>query len=188
MTTTATMGLLLAAGRGTRFGPGNKLLADWGGVPVVVAAATALRRAVDGPWVAVIRDARVGALLPGFRLLRMFGADEDMSASLARGFVHASEHGAERVLVALGDMPAVPVTHLTRLMRSCTDSHPAASGHDARPGVPACIPRRLFPIAMAVKGNIGARRLLAGHAPIILPLSAAARRDIDRPADLRPGR
>ena len=182
----AVMGLLLAAGQGTRFGPGNKLLADWKGRPVVAAAALALRRAVDGPCLAVVRDARVAALLPGFTILRMTGPAEDMAASLARGIAHAAELRAARVLVVLGDMPCVPVTHLMRLIRAATDSRPAASGHDGRPGVPACLPARLFPAALAASGDMGARRLLSAAGALTIPLAPAARHDIDRPRDLRP--
>ncbi|MCQ0971909.1 nucleotidyltransferase family protein [Paracoccus sp. TK19116] len=188
MTTTsgpAVMGLLLAAGQGTRFGSGNKLLADWDGRPVVTAAALALRRAVDGPCVAVVRDARVAALLPGFIILRMTGPAQDMAASLHRGIAHAAEIQAGRALVVLGDMPCVPVTHLMRLVRCATDSRPAASGHDGRPGVPACLPARLFSTALAASGDMGARRLLTDAGALTIPLAPRARHDIDRPEDLR---
>ena len=180
----AVMGLLLAAGRGTRFGPGNKLLADWRGRPLVTAAALALRRAVDGPCIAVVRDARVAALLPGFTILHMTGPVEEMAASLQRGIAYASDARAARVLVALGDMPCVPVTHLMRLIRAATDSRPAASGHDGRPGVPACLPARIYPAALAAAGDMGARRLLTAHGAVTIPLAPGARHDIDRPGDL----
>lgn len=178
-----TAGVLLAAGHGRRFGAGNKLLADWRGAPVVVHAADALRRAVtDGQLVAVVRDRRVAALLPDFRIVTADGT-ETMSDSLRLGLAAVR---ADRALIVLGDMPAVPPAHLAALLRACGPGRAAASAHPApdgsRPGVPACLPRAMFAAAARVRGDRGARNLLAGAA--LVPLPSGAGHDIDRPGDL----
>ena len=175
-------GILLAAGHGRRFGQGNKLLADWRGMPVVVHAARALRGAAPDQLIAVVRDARVAALLPGFRIV-MAAEAEAMSDSLRLGLAAAQ---ADKALIVLGDMPAVPPAHLAALVRACTPARAAASGWPApdrpRPGVPACLPRAMFAAATRIEGDQGARDLLAGAALVALPDGAG--RDIDRPEDL----
>lgn len=180
--TTAVAGILLAAGHGRRFGAGNKLLAGWHGAPVVVHAAAALRQAGAAQLIAVVRDARVAALLPGFRIV-MVGAAETMSDSLRLGLAAAQ---ADKALIALGDMPAVPPAHLVALIRACTPDGPAASAYPAagepRPGVPACLPSAMFASAARIEGDQGARHLLRGAR--LIPLPPGAARDIDRPEDL----
>ena len=85
--TKAVVGILLAAGRGTRFG-GDKLLAPLAGECV---GATACRRLLVAlPYVvAVVRsdDAALAAALgaAGARIIRCADADDGMGASLACG-------------------------------------------------------------------------------------------------------
>ncbi|MDO5370718.1 nucleotidyltransferase family protein [Paracoccus sp. (in: a-proteobacteria)] len=182
MTAPEIAGILLAAGHGRRFGAGNKLLADWRGAPVVVHAADALRQAGAAQLIAVLRDRRVAALLPGFRVV-MADSAETMSDSLRLGLAAAQ---GDRALIALGDMPAVPPAHLAALIRACTPYRAAASAYPApegpRAGVPACLPRSLFAAAARIKGDQGARHLLTGAR--LIPLPPGAGHDIDRPKDL----
>jgi len=179
--TMATAGILLAAGYGRRFGPGNKLLADWHGTPVVLRAAAALRASGVATLVAVVRDRRVVSLLPDFRIVPA-DAGGTMADSLRLGL--AAVAGAEKALMVLGDMPAVPPGHLAALVRVCTADRPAASLHpDGHPGVPACLPRAMFAAAAGLEGDAGARGLLADATTI--PLPPDADHDIDCPEDLR---
>lgn len=186
--TPAVSGILLAAGHGRRFGAGNKLLADWRGAPVIVHAAKALRQAL-GPrrLIAVVRDPRVAALLPGFRIV-MAGEAETMSDSLRLGLAAATDTDtdAASALIALGDMPAVPPAHLSALVRACTPGRAAASGYitaaGPHTGVPACLPRSMFGDAIHIQGDVGARALLRGAT--LVPLPPGAQHDIDRAEDL----
>lgn len=182
MMASGVAGILLAAGHGRRFGQGNKLLADWHGTPVVVHAAQALRGAAPDQLIAVVRDARVAALLPGFRIV-MAREAESMSDSLRLGLAAAQ---ADKALIVLGDMPAVPPAHLAALVRACAPDRAAASAWHApdklRPGVPACLPRAMFAAARRIRGDQGARELLADAT--LLPLPEGAGQDIDRPEDL----
>lgn len=182
MTAPQVAGILLAAGHGRRFGAGNKLLADWHGAPVVVHAADALRRIGAAQLIAVLRDRRVAALLPGFRIV-MADSAESMSDSLRLGLAAAQ---GDRALVVLGDMPAVPSVHLAALIRACTPDLAAASAYVApdgpRAGVPACLPRAMFAAAAEIQGDRGARHLLTGAR--LIPLPPGAAHDIDRPEDL----
>ncbi|RMD92487.1 MAG: nucleotidyltransferase family protein, partial [Alphaproteobacteria bacterium] len=65
-----TVGILLAAGASRRFGDADKLLAEARGRPLVSHAARALADVLP-ERVAVVSSAEVGAVLAGFRLVRI---------------------------------------------------------------------------------------------------------------------
>src|SRR5690606_15453558 len=71
-----TAGVLLAAGHSRRWGPGNKLLAEWNGLPLAAHAAKALAAARVDLRAAVVRDSAVAALLGGLTLLPPDGDDQ----------------------------------------------------------------------------------------------------------------
>ena len=178
------VGLLLAAGHGRRFGGGCKLAALDRGRPVLAWAADALRGVALDARLAVIRNPALAPMLDGFALVAPDGPDQ--SASLRAGVAAARRLGAARLLIALGDMPAITAAHLARLVDACTDDRPAATSHDGRPGVPACLPGGLMAALADAQGDRGAGPLLASMDPLCLALPAEALRDIDRPGDLRP--
>src|SRR6185295_14306639 len=99
------VGILLAAGRGLRFG-GDKLLADLSGESIGVVACRNLLAAVPGV-IAIVRpnDDALAAVLEatGARVIRCGNADQGMGASLACGV--QSTIGAKGWLVTLADMP-----------------------------------------------------------------------------------
>jgi len=184
------VGILLAAGRGTRFG-GAKLVAPLpgSGVPVAVAALKNLRAALPDV-IAVVRpdDDALAALLEGegARVIRAERADEGMGASLAAGVAAAAD--ANGWLVALADMPWIaPATH-ARVAAGLRDG--------ARIVAPQCNGRRGHPVGfaaalreelLALGGDEGARRVLQAHRDALTPIEvddAGVLRDVDRPGDL----
>lgn len=174
-------GVLLAAGHSRRWGPGNKLLAPWRGQVLVAWAGAILSRAPVDLRAAVIRDARVGALLPGLALLAPMG--EDQSASLRAAVAWAGERGAARLLVLLADMPALSDATIAALVEGCTGDRPWAVRHpDGRPGAPACFPAASFAALAGLRGDRGAGALLAGAVTVRPP--GAELIDLDRPQDL----
>ncbi|WP_348268168.1 nucleotidyltransferase family protein [Edaphobacter paludis] len=82
---------------------------------------------------------------------------EGMGASIRAG-VGACEGAAEGVLVMTCDQPAVTIGHLRLLMAG---REIKASRYAARKGVPAFFPQRYFEELMTLKGDVGARELLA---------------------------
>ena len=169
--------VLLAAGRGVRFG-GGKLAAELGGRALVLHAAGVLaglpfarRIAVVGPGVPA---------LGGLGFDAVFAAEgAPMSASLAAG-VRAAE-GARAVLIALGDMPLVPAAHLRALVAGF-DGDRIASSSGGRVMPPAIWGARHFPALMALQGDKGAAALLVGAPWVALPAGAAL--DVDTAEDL----
>lgn len=192
------VGVLLAAGRGSRFDPqgdADKLLAPCEGRPVVLAALEALAGAVDGV-VAVVRPGargeRIADLLrpAGCRVVVCERADEGMGASLACGAAAAQALGPAGVLVMLGDMPFVRADTVRRVAQALRSPETiAAAVWRGRRGHPAAFGAVHLPALAALSGDRGAAALLAsqptewveaGDPGVLL--------DVDSPLDLRPGR
>lgn len=185
------VGILLAAGSGSRFGSDKLLhpLAD--GRPLALAAAESLRDACDRT-LAVLRPGndRLAALLAeaGHAVLFAADADQGMGHSLAAG-VRATPEAAGW-LVALGDMPAVaPGT--CRLVADAVraGTSVAAPLHGGRRGHPVGFARHWYDDLAGLTGDAGARALLQrpGTEIRLLPTDdPGCLRDVDRPEDLLP--
>jgi CTP:molybdopterin cytidylyltransferase MocA len=176
-------GLLLAAGRSSRFGPANKLLAPFRGAPLVTHAAGALAALPLDHRLAVTADARVASLLPGFRIV---GADPAglQSDSLKAGLRAAGALGADLVLVALADMPLVTPDLLSAVLDAARGHGIAAAVDGDLVTPPAAFAADRFPALLALSGDRGAGALLRG-----LPSSARVPApgllaDIDTEGDL----
>jgi molybdenum cofactor cytidylyltransferase len=182
-------GVLLAAGASTRFGT-NKLIAPLpDGTPIAVAAARALRAAVE-ECVAVVRpgDRALAALLMTERLqvVECPRAGEGMGASLACGVGACA--GADAWLIALADMPFVRLHTIAQvaaaLRGGATLAAPLFAG---RRGHPVGFARRFGPALLALSGDAGARELVAQHHAELTALACddpGVVRDIDTHADL----
>jgi molybdenum cofactor cytidylyltransferase len=188
---TKVQGLLLAAGRGQRFGAEPKLLrplAD--GRPLVLHALQRLRDALRAPALVVLRsgDDTLAALLRehGAAVVVTSDAERGMGASLAAGARTVADDAA--VLVALGDMPAIaPSTYaavLHALRAGAAIVQPRCQG---LPGHPVGFAARWLPQLRALDGETGARPLLRAYAAQVTALpvdDAGCLLDIDTPHDL----
>lgn len=158
--------LILAAGRSTRFGAANKLLAEVDGAPMVVHALR-LAKAVGIPDPLIITGherAAVEAALAGEGVRFLHNPDyaAGLSTSLRAGIAALSpEVGA--AFVMLGDMPRVKPATLRAMMAALAEAPdaqaivPSFSGHW---GNPVLIRRSLFPALATLTGDQGARKLL----------------------------
>ncbi|MCA0407591.1 MAG: NTP transferase domain-containing protein, partial [Proteobacteria bacterium] len=164
--------LVLAAGRSTRFGSENKLLALLNGKPLVAHVVQAAQDAGLAPLVVTGHEAEmVGAVLPGLRSVHNPSYAEGMASSLRAG-VAALPETVGAALVMLGDMPKVKASTLEALKAAAKTPGikavvPAFAG---RRGNPVLLTRALFPSVMALHGDAGARKLLesAGDAVLVL--------------------
>jgi len=116
------------------------------------------------------------------------GWAEGMASSI-RAAVAAAERIAPSctaLLVTLADQPLVGRAELDRLLTAfrAGDGAPAASEYGGGIGAPAVIPRRLFAALAGLRGDRGARSVLAGEPVCGVALECAAR-DIDTPEDYR---
>lgn len=159
--------IVLAAGRSTRMGGPNKLLAEVGGRPLVVHAAEAALGAglsdvvvVTGHQEAAVR----GVLEPlGLRFTHNPDYAEGLSTSLRAGLAALGED-CDAAVVLLGDMPRISADLVRRL---CAAFDPASGRHivvpvaEGRRGNPVLWGRRFFPELLRVAGDQGGRAVLA---------------------------
>ena len=116
----AVVAIFLAAGRSTRFGADDKLLAPLGGVPLLLHAAQAIVDLAPARRIAVCpdRNGPVAALLAdrGFDIVANPCPERGLSQSLRLG-IGAVSPGVERAaLLCLADMPFVRAGHLAALL------------------------------------------------------------------------
>ena len=192
------VGILLAAGRGSRFDPTGaryKLLqALPNGEPVALASARALMAAVPRV-IAVVRedDADTAGLLRGLgcEVVACADADSGMAASLACGVRHAQE--AQGWLIALADMPYVQPATMAALAAALTGGSAgqgaadiAAPWYEGRRGNPVAFGRKHLPALLALQGDQGARGILKNHPVQELALDdPGVLQDIDTPSDIK---
>jgi CTP:molybdopterin cytidylyltransferase MocA len=121
------------------------------------------------------------------RTLRIIDADTGMAASLAAG-VDALDKRCEGALVVLTDQPALSPRHLQSIVETWQGAprRAAASAYAGVLGVPALLPRAWFADVGALRGNVGARKLLRGRADEVVAIDAPElARDIDTPEDMK---
>jgi molybdenum cofactor cytidylyltransferase len=183
------VGILLAAGRGERFG-GAKLLATIGSGEFIGVMACRNLLSVLPRVVAVVRpdDAALAAALgaAGARVVRCANADAGMGASLACG-VQATRDAAGWI-VALGDMPWIESSTIARVAGAIADGAAvAAPFHRGERGHPVGFGAACLAALAALTGDDGAKSVVAAHRDSLAKIDvddAGTLRDVDRPADL----
>jgi molybdenum cofactor cytidylyltransferase len=197
----APVGLLLAAGKGSRFdgsGQQSKLLALLpDGTPVALASARHLLQccgrvlAVLPQHAAPPRDQHISmlvGLLAGAGCEIVFCADSDagLGHSLASG-VQATPD-AKGWLVTLADMPAIQPATMQAVITACaTPQDIAIPVVDGQRGHPVAFGSAYYDQLAALHGDTGARSILREHAAAVIEVPCAdpgILRDIDTPQDL----
>ena len=185
------VGLLLAAGSASRFGSDKLRHSLPHGVWIAVQAARHLKTGLE-KIVAVIRPGadELSSRLKkeGCEVVVCENAAEGMGASLACAARAAGE--ATGYLVALADMPFVRPTSIAAVRDALTAGAPLAAPYfRARRGHPVGISRVFLQELLALRGDEGARRLLADNEKKIVKIPVGdpgVIRDIDTPDDLTP--
>ena len=175
--------LLLAAGASRRFGPQNKLLAQFEGRPLLRHAADAARAVPAEMYLAVVSDPAVAVLLPDFRKV-LVTPGQPQSESLKAGIAVAEAMNAGRVLVVLADMPRVTSALIAEVLaRGSTESAAATDGRRITP--PACLTATIFAQIRSLTEDQGAGGLLRQLPQTQLVITGPATLiDIDTVADL----
>ena len=207
------VGILLAAGRGSRFddsGRQSKLLAllpdgsskgsptgSPKGTPVALASAQHLLQccarvlAVLPQHAAPPRDQHVAALVgllasAGCEILFCEESDAGLGHSLAAG-VRATPDAAGW-LVALADMPAIQAQTIGKISAACNKPGSiAVPVHDGQRGHPVAFGSAYYDQLIALRGDTGARSVLRANAAAVIEVPCAdpgILRDIDTAQDL----
>jgi molybdenum cofactor cytidylyltransferase len=185
------VGLLLAAGSATRFGSDKLQHALPHGVAIAAQAARHLRSEVER-LVAVVKPGaeQLSSRLEseGCEVVVCDNAAEGMGASLACAVRMAGR--ADGYLVALGDMPFVRRSSIAAVRDALAGGAPLAAPYfRARRGHPVGIAGSFFEQLLELKGDEGAKQLLAANEARLrkIPIGdPGVIRDIDTPGDLAP--
>jgi molybdenum cofactor cytidylyltransferase len=185
--------VILAAGRSTRMGGPNKLLAEIGGRPLIRIAAEEALASRAGPVIVVTGHQRekVEAALQGLDVKRVHNPNfaDGLSTSVKTGLAAVPE-AADGAIVCLGDMPQVRAQLIDKLIGAFDPERGALvviPTIDGKRGNPVVWSRRFFPELMALEGDVGARNMIARYAEAVaeVPLTdTAALIDVDTPEAL----
>ena len=169
--------VVLAAGKSSRMGA-NKLLADFGGQPMIRRTVAAMRQAADETIVVTGRDADdVRAALEGLpvRFVHNPHFAEGLSTSLRAG-IEALSPDTDAAVIALGDMPLVTAEAVRRLIAAYSPAEhrslivPVFKGER---GNPVLWGRQHFDALKQLSGDKGARALFDQYADEIVEVAMA---------------
>ncbi|MFI5052841.1 MAG: NTP transferase domain-containing protein [Acidimicrobiia bacterium] len=160
---------VLAAGRGTRLGgDAAKPLLRWRGRPLVQWAVDAALASGLAPVIVVVgyRGDEVRSSIPvdpGVRVVENTDWDQGIASSLHAALeILMPMDAVAAVCVGLADQPLVGAEAYRRLA-----AHGGAAIVEARyggePGNPVKLARSLWPDAMQLRGDVGARALMRDH-------------------------
>jgi molybdenum cofactor cytidylyltransferase len=189
----AIAAVVLGAGRSSRMGGPNKLLAEIGGRPLIRHVVDAALASRARPVVVVTGHQRdkVEAALAGLPVKFMHNPHfaDGLGTSLKAG-IAALPADVDGAIVCLGDMPQVDAALIDRLIGAFDPDHGAlvvVPTIDGKRGNPVVWSRRFFPDLMAVEGDVGARYLIGRYTEAVaeVPLTGtAALTDVDTPEAL----
>jgi len=189
--------IILAAGRSTRMGGPNKLLAELGRKPLVrlVTEQALASKAHDVIVVTGHQAELVEKALAGLDVKFVRNPDfaEGLASSVKAG-VAAVPDDADGAVICLGDMPMISaqlIDHLIEAFAPDRGNLIAVPVSDGRRGNPVLWSRRFFNELMSLDGDIGARHLIARHGEAVAEVAVegfGAFLDIDTPQALEAAR
>jgi molybdenum cofactor cytidylyltransferase len=189
--------IVLAAGRSTRMGGPNKLLADLSGKKLV-RIATEQALASKASEVIVVTGHQADLVEQALEGLKVkFVRNPDFAGGLAssvKSGIGAVSDKSDGAVICLGDMPLIDAELIDRLIEAFAPDRgnlivvPVAEG---RRGNPVLWSRRFFDELMTLDGDIGARHLISKHGETVaeVPVEGeSAFLDIDTPQALETAR
>ncbi len=182
-------GILLAAGKGTRFGS-QKLLARLKDGRYVVEASAANLLAAVGRVIAVTgRDERLMRVLDdcGCQVVVNKRAVEGMSTSIGAGVT--ASLSADGWIIALGDMPYIEAATIEKIKFALDEGAAiVVPTHEGKRGNPAGFARQYCTALCALNGDMGAKQMIDANlasARMVEVEDAGIFADIDVVGDLK---
>jgi molybdenum cofactor cytidylyltransferase len=185
--------VVLAAGRSSRMGTANKLLADVDGAPMVRRVVDAALASDARPVVVVTGNdqGKVQAVLRGCKVSFVHNPAyaDGMSSSLQAGLA-ALPGKVDGALICLGDMPLVTPAVLDRLIAAFNPLEGRAicvPTWNGKRGNPVLWARRFFSEMAEIAGDVGAKHLIGEHADLVAEVAMpddGILTDIDTPESL----
>jgi molybdenum cofactor cytidylyltransferase len=198
-TPSATYALLLAAGKGHRFG-GEKLLASFHGRPLLQPVLDAIGSARSQGWLA--GAAAVCSSGPVATLIEQSGILVELNRDPAAGLSHSLRLGLTALargnldpqptaaLIMLGDQPELSVETIRALVLAGRGQRypivrPRYLERPEAPGHPVLLDRTHWELADELSGDTGLGPLLRARSHLVTTIDLPGRnRDIDTAADL----
>nr|WP_177408741.1 nucleotidyltransferase family protein [Pseudomonas sp. M30-35] len=186
------MAVVLAAGRGRRFGSDKRIAQLSDGQGLLAATVARAQRHFAQVYV-VLRegdDPQALGLTSQTHLVRCADADQGVGNSLAAAIAQvATIHSQARaVAVLLGDMPWLADLTLQQLVHAADSSRIVFPVYNGERGHPVIFGRQYWSQLQSLKGDQGARAILQEHAHSCIPLEvedAAILLDVDHPDAIR---
>ena len=188
----AIAAVVLAAGRSTLAGKINKLTADIAGTPMVTRVVDTVLASSAHPVIVVTghdQDA-VRAALADRAVSFVSNPDyaDGIATSIAAGIRAVPPH-CDGALICLGDMPALRVDDISRLIAAfdAEQSHICVPFAGTRRGNPALFARAFFAELAAGQGDTGARTVMAAHGDMVRDVRITGEgplTDLDTAADI----
>lgn len=185
--------VILAAGKSSRMGGPNKLVAVLNGKKLVRIVAEQALASKARPVIVVTghQRAEVEAALQGLDVTFVPNEKfaDGLSTSVKAG-IAAVPKQVDGAVICLGDMPLVDAALIDRLIAAFapdSGSLIALPVSDGRRGNPVLWSRRFFDELMTLEGDVGARALLERHSELVAEVpvdGASAFLDIDTPETL----
>ena len=186
--------VVLAAGRSTRMGGPNKLLAEINGKPLVRTAVEQALASRANPVIVVTghQHKEVEGAIAGLDVKLIHNPDfaQGLGTSLKTG-VNAVPAENDGAIICLADMPGVTAALIDNLIAAFDPEKGALvvlPTFEGQRGNPVLWSRRFFPDLMAIEGDVGARHMIARYAEAVteVPVNgSAAFTDVDTPDALQ---
>jgi molybdenum cofactor cytidylyltransferase len=186
--------VILAAGAGVRMREsGNKLLAEFDGIPLVKrVASSAIESTGDSVQVVIghspqaIRSA-IGSI--SVRFIENADYASGLASSLKAALSDEVVAAASGAMIMLADMPLVRSADINRMIeafRSAGGLSIVRARSRGKNGNPVILPRSLFEEAKAIEGDIGARKIVESSRldVIEVEIGEAALVDVDTPEQI----
>jgi molybdenum cofactor cytidylyltransferase len=185
----SVVALVLAAGRGTRFGS-DKRRATLADGRSLLAHSVERARAVFDDVRVVLREGEPGEAfgLPGdCRVIVSPDAASGMGHSLAAGAWSLLDSPARAVAILLGDMPWIESATLRQLAEAASASTIVLPRHAGQQGHPVIFGRDFWPALGQLGGDEGARSVVRAQRDccvVVEVADAGVLRDVDTPQGL----
>ncbi|WP_449434138.1 nucleotidyltransferase family protein [Pseudomonas putida] len=182
----SVVALVLAAGRGVRFGSDKRRATLADGRSLLAHSVERARSVFDDVRV-VLREGECGedfGLPADCRVIDSPQAASGMGHSLAAGAGALLDSQAQAVAILLGDMPWIAPATLRCLAEAATASTIVLPRHAGQQGHPVLFGRDFWPALAQLSGDEGARSLVQAQRACCVVMEvedAGVLRDVDRP-------
>lgn len=179
--------LVLAAGRGRRFGSDKRVAVLPSGRRLLETTLTRVMEVFEDVWVVVRPEDDPLALGVDSRVtvVRAERADDGMGVSLAAGIrAVAGTSDAEAVAVLLGDMPWIEVETLVELKGVAGTERIVVPEFEGKRGHPVVFGKKFWGELIELEGDQGGKRVIEGNLQAYLPVRVTDHgviKDLDRP-------